>query len=68
MSEFLSTTELHELTAMARFAAQVEWLTAHSIPHKLDGKHVIVSREHVRAWLAGRVFTPSVEPVFDRPF
>lgn len=68
MSEFLSPTELHDLTGMARVKAQAEWLTAHFIPHKLDGKHVIVSREHVRAWLAGRVFTPSVEPVFDRPF
>lgn len=68
MSEFLSPAELHDLTDMARVKAQAEWLSAHFIPHKLEDRRLIVSREHVRAWLTGRVFTPSVEPVFDRPF
>lgn len=68
MSEFLSPAELHDLTDMARVNAQAEWLTAHFIPHKLEGKRLIVSREHVRAWLTGRTVVPSVEPVFDRPF
>lgn len=68
MTEFLSSAELHDLTGFAWSGKQDEWLTAHFIPHKLEGKRVIVSREHVRAWLTGRDIVPSCEPVFDRPF
>jgi len=62
MSEFLSPAELHDLTDMARVKAQEEWLTAHSIPHKLEDKRLIVSREHVRAWIEGREVVTSTGP------
>lgn len=62
MSEFLSPPELHSLTGFVRSAAQGEWLKAHGIPHKLDGRRVIVSRNHVRAWLEGRQVVTSSGP------
>ena len=33
----------------------ISWLKQRSIPHQQDGKRIIVSREHVRDWLAGKV-------------
>ncbi len=52
-SEFLSPAELHQLTGFARAAAQIEWLVGKGVPHRPDGKRVIVSRVQVRAWLEG---------------
>ncbi len=60
--EFLSPAELHRLTDCARGPAQDQWLTEHGLPHKLDGKRVIVSRLHVRAWLEGRTVVASNGP------
>ena len=54
MSEYLSPQELHTLTGYARSAQQAAWLKFHSIPYKQDGSRIIVSREHVRAWLEGK--------------
>jgi hypothetical protein len=54
MTEYLPSQELHALTGYARSGQQAEWLAVQGIPHKVDGKRVIVSREHVRAWLEGR--------------
>ena len=54
MSEYLSPQELHTLTGYARSAQQAAWLKFRSIPHKQDGSRIIVSREHVRAWLEGK--------------
>ena len=48
MSEYLSPVEMHTLTGYARSGQQGDWLKEHSIPHRQDGKRVIVSREHVR--------------------
>lgn len=52
--EFLSAVELHALTGYARAGQQAGWLLFRKIPHQVDGRRVIVSREHVRAWLEGR--------------
>lgn len=60
--ELYSAAELHRLTDAARAAAQAEWLKSHGIPHQLDGKRVIVSRVHVRAWLEGRTVLSSTGP------
>lgn len=60
--EFLTSAELHTLTGCARGLAQDEWLSDHGLPHKLDGKRVIVSRIHVRAWLEGRPVVASNAP------
>ena len=54
MSELLSPAERHELTGYARAGQQAEWMREQGIPHRVDGKRVIVSRVHVQAWLAGR--------------
>ncbi len=59
MSEYLSSSELHTLTGYARSGQQDGWLKEHGIPHRLDGKRIIVSREHVRAWLEGRTVASS---------
>lgn len=60
--EFMTPPELHRLTNAARSAAQCEWLQDHGVPYKLDGKRVIVSRFHVRAWLEGRTIVSSSGP------
>lgn len=54
MPEFLSATELHGLTGYARPGQQAQWLKEQGIPHKVDGRRVIVSRVHSRQWLEGR--------------
>lgn len=55
-SEYLDTPELYALTGYARSGQQVEWLTIKGIPHRVDGKRVIVSRDHVKDWIKGKVF------------
>ena len=61
-TEFLSAVETHGLTGFARAAEQETWLKAHGIPHQRDGKRVIVSRFHARAWLEGRPLVASNAP------
>ncbi len=51
--EYLRVEELHGITGFARPGAQARWLKEHGIPHQVDGRRVIVSRLHVRAWLEG---------------
>lgn len=60
--EFLKSAELHDLTGFARAAEQEAWLKEHGIPHQRDGKRVIVSRFHARAWLEGRPVVASNAP------
>jgi hypothetical protein len=50
----LTKPELHQLTGYARPAAQAAWLKEKGIPHRVDGKRVIVLQEHVTAWVEGR--------------
>lgn len=62
MTEFLNSTELHDLTGYARPGQQAEWLKDKGIPFREDGertKRIIVSREHVRNWLEGRTVVTS---------
>ena len=54
MSELRTPQERHELTGYARSGQQSEWMRERGIPHRVDGRRVIVSRVHVQAWLAGR--------------
>ena len=58
-SEYLSPGELHLLTGLARSGPQADWLAGKGIPYMLDGRRVIVSREHVRARLEGRIVARS---------
>jgi hypothetical protein len=53
-SEFLSASEVRELTDYAHAKQQAEWLTVRGIPHKLESRRVVLSRVHVRGWLEGR--------------
>jgi hypothetical protein len=62
MSEFLEPDELKRLAGCTPVAKQDEWLTEQGIPHRVDRKRVIVSREHVRAWLEGRPLHSSNGP------
>lgn len=59
MTEFLTPQELHALTHYARYGQQSMWLKDKGIPHRVDGRRVIVSREHVRGWLEGRTMVIS---------
>lgn len=62
MTEYLAPQELHTLTGFARAAAQAAWLTERGVPHRRDGSRMIVSREHVRAWLEGKSTVFSAGP------
>ena len=62
MSEFLKAADLHDLTGYARAAEQEAWLKEHGIPHRRDGRRIIVARFHARAWLEGRAVVASNEP------
>ena len=59
MNECLNVVELHQITGLARPGKQSEWLKERSIPHRVDGTRVIVSRVHVLAWLEGRTIVSS---------
>ena len=58
-SEFLSPAEIRDMTDRARVDAQSERLTELGVPFRMSGRRVLVSRFHVREWLAGRTVTPS---------
>jgi hypothetical protein len=63
--EFLTPPEVRQLAGGARdIATQVERLKAEGIPHRLaaGGRVLLVSRYHVRDWLAGKVVAPSNKP------
>lgn len=53
-NEYLDVDELRALTGFARSQQQVGWLQKQGLPHRRDGRRVIVSRIHVRHWLEGR--------------
>ena len=59
MSEYLTSPDLHTLTGYARSPLQADWLVQHGIPHRVDGRRIIVSRVHVQAWLEGRTVARS---------
>lgn len=66
MSEFLSAEELQQLTLKARGAEQAAELERLGVPYRLNGKRrPIVSREHVRAWLAGTAPVAHTAPRLD---
>lgn len=60
--EYLDSVELHLLTGFARARAQAAWLLDKNVPHRVDGRRVIVSRVHVQAWLEGRNVVTSTGP------
>ena len=62
MNEYLTPPELHQLTGFARANSQAAWLQDKNVPHRQDGRRVIVSRVHVQAWLEGRNVVTSNGP------
>ena len=54
MSELLTQKEIAHLTNCAWSRHQSAWLTEQGIPHRVDGKRILVSHKHVDAWLEGR--------------
>jgi hypothetical protein len=59
VSEYLDVAELRSLTGFSRALQQATWLQERGIPHRRDGKRVIISRVHVRHWLEGRTLAVS---------
>lgn len=62
VDEFLSADELRHLTQRAHKDAQAKALEGFGIPFRRVGRAIIVSRHHVREWLAGRTVAPSRGP------
>ena len=58
-SEFLTPDDVRFMTDRAQVRKQCERLTELGVPFHLVGRHLLVSRFHVREWLAGRSVTPS---------
>lgn len=54
MTELLTPAEIAHLTGKLWSKHQSAWLVEQGIPHRMDGKRIIVSRRHVDAWLEGR--------------
>ena len=54
MTEYLSQSELYQLTGYVRGTSQSSWLKDRALPHQTDGQRVIISRTHVKDWLEGR--------------
>lgn len=53
--EFLTPEELRDLTGRRSLSSQLDALKADRIPHKLLRSRLLVSRFHVREWLADRL-------------
>lgn len=65
VDELMSDAEVVHLTDASRAPKQSAWLAEHKIPHQVDGRRVLVSRFHVRAWLEGRLLAASTGPNWD---
>lgn len=65
MTETLDTAEVTALTGRRERAKQCSWLEINGVPFRRVGERVIVSREHVRMWLAGATFAVSSGPRLD---
>jgi hypothetical protein len=53
--EFMTPEELRELTGRRSLSSQMDALRADHIPHRVMRNRLLVSRFHVREWLAGRL-------------
>ena len=54
MTELLTPAEIAKLTGFVWNRHQSQWLVEMGIPHRMDGKRILVSHRHVDAWLEGR--------------
>lgn len=53
--EFMTPEELRELTGRRSLSSQLAALKADRIPHRVMRNRLLVSRFHVREWLAGQL-------------
>lgn len=58
MTEFLTSTELTQLTGYQQANSRAKWLKQHGIPYQRNARGLIVSRIHARQWLEGKQQTP----------
>ena len=54
MTELLTPQEIAKLTGFVWSRHQSQWLVEMGIPHRLDGKRILVSDDHVMRWLEGQ--------------
>lgn len=57
--EFLLPQEIKRMTSQGKLDDQESFFKKEGIPHRRLGKRILVSRAHVREWIAGAVFVPS---------
>jgi hypothetical protein len=64
--EFLTKAEIRKATGGAKTVAeQMRMLKTLGLPHRVVNGLILVSRFHLREWLAGKVVAPSTKPRFD---
>ncbi len=59
--EFMTPEELRDLTGRRSLSSQLDALKADRIPHRVMRNRLLVSRFHVREWLAGRLPAKAVD-------
>lgn len=57
--ELLSLREVRDLTGVSKPDEQERVLSMDGVPYRRRGERILVSRFHVREWLAGRTVRPS---------
>jgi hypothetical protein len=65
VSEILSPAEVRDLAGCVAREAQCAKLEALGVPYKRDGARILISRVHVRQWLAGETLKQSAGPRLD---
>jgi hypothetical protein len=61
--EFLTTAEVRKAAGGAKSVAeQARVLKTLGLPHQVVNGVILVSRYHLREWLAGKVVAPSTKP------
>lgn len=64
--KLLTPDEVADLTGKIWSRHQSAWLVEMGIPHRLDGRRVIVSQKHVDQWLEGRTMVRSTGLALER--
>lgn len=57
--ELLTPSEVKTLAGSAKPDEQERFLKTEGIPYRRRDRRILVSRFHIREWLAGRTVTPS---------
>ena len=65
MTELLSPAEVRALAGCVAREAQCNKLAELGVPFRRDGARILISRVHVRQWLAGEVLRMPAGPRLD---